>query len=170
MDGIFIDLTRVQGVITRRVCTKVDRFEVRKVQWYVTDMIIDRGHVLFFKCDHLLLLPLVLNLLGSLPLDFKHLATLHIFHRFVMEVEKFLSLLHHILEESDCAHFEVAFHFVNLDEWEYETLSACHTLNGEKSFVQALDAIITEFKAVIDLNSVMNQGRSVDDRIFTSKE
>ena len=81
-------------------------------------MLVNSLHVLLLECDHLLLLALVLDLLRSLPLDLQHLALLRVVHRTVVEVQQFLSLRHHDLEEGDRADFEVSFHFVDLHEWE----------------------------------------------------
>ena len=81
-------------------------------------MLVNSLHVLLLECDHLLLLALVLDLLRPLPLDLKHLALFCVIHCPVVEVQQFLSLRHHDLEEGDRADFEVSFHFVDLHEWE----------------------------------------------------
>ena len=78
--------------------------------------------------------------------------------------------MHHDLEESDRAHLEITLHFIDLDKWEYQTLSTCHALHCEETFVQALESIVAEFETVIDLNPVMDQCRRVDDRVFTPEK
>ena len=93
-------------------------------------MLVNSLHVLLLKCNHLLLLALVLDLLRPLPLDLQHLALLRVVHCSVMEVQQFLSLRHHDLKEGDRADFEVSFHFVDLHEWENQTFCTGHTLHS----------------------------------------
>ena len=100
-------------------------------------MLVNSLHVFFFERDHLLLLALMLDFLCPLPLDLQHLALLRIIHSPIMEIQQLLCLLHHDLEERNCAHFKVAFHFINLHERKYQALGTCHTLHSKEALVQA---------------------------------
>ena len=71
-------------------------------------------HVLLFQRHHLPLLSLVLKFVGAGSLDRQSSALLVVLHGPVVEVEQLLSLLHHVLEESDCAHLEISLHLIDL--------------------------------------------------------
>ena len=97
------------------------------------------------------------------------LAQFGVSKSFGMEVEKLLALVHHLLEKGRAAHFEISFHLVDLGERKDKCLAAGDALNCEEALVKARQSIATEFETIIELNTIVYQGCSVDNRVLAAE-